>query len=60
MITAASEGFASVAIGGETVTTYSLDQLRKILEMIQGELAAANANSSGGMRFRKMVPGSTG
>jgi hypothetical protein len=60
LITAATEGFASVSIGGQTVQTYTLDQLRKILELVQAEIAADNTSGTGGMRFRKMVPGSTG
>jgi hypothetical protein len=60
MITAATEGIAQVSIGGQSVQAYSLDQLRKILEMMQAEIAADNTSGTGGMRFRKMVPGSTG
>lgn len=60
MITAATEGIAQVSIGGQSVQSYNLDQLRKILELIQGEIAADNTSGTMGMRTRKLIPGSTG
>ena len=60
LITAATEGIASVSISGQSVTAYTLDQLRKLLEMIQEDLAATNPNSLGGMRIRKTIPPEAG
>lgn len=58
IITAATEGIASVSISGQSVQTYNLDQLRKLLEYILADLATENTH--GGMRLRQLVPGDTG
>ena len=54
ILTAIVEGVASVSIGGQSVQTYSLDQLRKMLEMIQADLATSG--NSMGWKIRKLVP----
>jgi tRNA A37 methylthiotransferase MiaB len=58
LITAATEGVASVSVAGQSVQAYNLDQLRKLLEYILADLATENTH--GGMRLRQMVPGETG
>lgn len=58
LITAAVEGIASVSIAGQSVQTYTLDQLRKILEMVQAELAVPETGF--GMRMVKTIPPSPG
>lgn len=54
IVTAAVEGIASVSIAGQSVTTYSLDQLRKLLAEVQQDLAADV--SHGGLRMVKLIP----
>jgi hypothetical protein len=54
LITAATEGVASVSVGGQSVTTYSLDQLYKLLETINADLAGDLDGF--GLRFRKFKP----
>lgn len=58
LITAATTGFASVSVAGQTVQSYTLEQLRSLLDMIQGDLATANR--SGGIRFVKTIPPGAG
>ena len=60
LITAATEGFASVTIAGQTTATYTLDQLRNLLKTIQGEIAADNVSGFCGMRPRKTIPPGAG
>jgi len=60
LITAATTGFASVSIAGQAVQTYSLDQLRKLLEMMQADVAIDAPGAQGGMRVKQFVPGGTG
>jgi hypothetical protein len=55
LITAATEGFASVSIDGNSVQTYSLEQLQKLLAMVNDDLAGDEI-SHGGMRIRQLVP----
>lgn len=59
LITAATEGVASVSVAGQAVQTYTLDQLQSLLSMIQADLAGTAAGS-GGMRTRQLVPGGCG
>ena len=54
MVTAAVAGVAEVAIGSERVRAYSLDDLRKILEMINADLATAQPHF--GLRITQLVP----
>lgn len=58
IITAATTGFASVTVAGQTVQSQTIDQLRKLLEVIQQDLA--NAQPRGGMRVTQLVPGGCG
>lgn len=58
--TAMTEGVASVSIGGQSVQTYTLKELRELRNEIKGELAIANANSLGGLRMRLTKPPAAG
>ena len=58
LITAATEGIASVSVAGQQVQSYTLDQLHKLLQAIQQDLAAGNAR--GGMRMVKTIPPAAG
>lgn len=63
LITAATEGVASVSISGHAVQTYNLDQLRKLLEVVQADLATdatAGAETRMGMRMVKTIPPAAG
>lgn len=57
---AMTAGVVQVSIGGDSAQAYTLEALRALRAEIKAELAAANENSRGGLRTRKMVPGSTG
>lgn len=54
LITAATTGFASVSVAGQSVQTYALDQLRSLLKEIQNDLASGTP--SGSLRFTKLIP----
>ena len=58
LITAATEGIASVSVAGQTVQQYTLDQLQKLLAVIVQDLASANPR--GGMRLVKTIPPGAG
>lgn len=58
MVTLAVEGVATVSVGGESVTARSLDELRRLLEVIQADLAADLPR--GGMRMVKTIPPGAG
>lgn len=58
LLVAASEGVASVSIGGQAVQTLSLDQLYNLLTLIQQDLATANGRH--GMRVVKTIPPAAG
>lgn len=58
IVTAATTGFASVSVGGQTVQSYSLDQLYNLLQAIQSDLASEY--TSGGIRFIKTTPPGAG
>jgi hypothetical protein len=61
IITAATAGVASVSVGGQAVTTYSLSELKMLLNEIISDLAADNTSSAGlGMRFRVTKPPGAG
>jgi hypothetical protein len=60
LIEAATNGVASVSVAGQAVTTYTLDQLRNLLNAIQQDIAADNENSLGGLRFRVTKPPAAG
>ena len=54
MVRMATEGVVTCSVGGQSVTARSLDELRRLLEMIQADLASSAAG--GGMRFRQIKP----
>ena len=58
LITAATSGISQVSISGQSVQSYTQDQLEKLLEVILSDLASANHNS--GLRFRQLVPPGAG
>ena len=58
IVTAAVSGFASVSIAGESVQSQSLEQLYKLLGIIQADLATSQPH--GGMRLTQLVPGGCG
>ena len=58
IITAATSGIAEVTLSGQSVRSYSLKELRELLDLIQGDLAAGNTDGLG-LRFRKFVPNYT-
>lgn len=60
LITAATNGFASVSLAGQAVATYTLDQLRNLLKEIQADIAADNTSGFVGMRTRKTIPPEAG
>lgn len=57
---AMTAGVASVSVGGQAVTSYTLQALRDLRAEIKGELALDNASSLGGMRVRKTIPPGAG
>jgi hypothetical protein len=57
-LTALTEGIASANIGGQHIVGWTVDQWKKALDAIQQDISTGNENC--GMRFRKMIPGSTG
>lgn len=58
MVALAVDGFASVTIGGQTTTVKSLDELRRLFDMIQQDLATAVPRH--GLRMVKTVPPGAG
>lgn len=55
LITAATDGIASVTISGQAVQAYTLKELRDLLAVIVQDLASEQPR--GGMRMVKTVPG---
>lgn len=60
MVTLATEGVATVSVGGQSVTARSLDELRRLLDMVQQDLANATATGTRGLRFSKTIPPGAG
>ena len=58
MVAFAVSGFASVTVGGQTVAVKSLDELRKILEMINADLASEQTHF--GLKMVTLVPPEAG
>ena len=58
--TAIVSGVSSVTVAGQTVTSLSLDELRRMRADIKGEIALANPKSFSGMRPRKTIPPAAG
>lgn len=54
LIQLAVDGVVTVSVGGQSVTTRSVDELNRLLQIIQQDLASANAR--GGMRMIKTIP----
>ena len=54
IVVAATEGISSCTVAGQTVTARSVDDLRKLLEIIQSDLASSSYG--GGIRTRQLVP----
>ena len=58
MVRLATDGIATVTVGGQTVTVKSLDELRKLLELINSDLASDQTHF--GMRMVTLVPPGAG
>lgn len=58
MLELAVSGFATVTVGGQTVTVKAIDELRRMLDMIQQDLATATPTM--GMRMIKTIPPQAG
>lgn len=58
MVSLAVNGFATVSVGGQTVTVKSLDELRNILDMINADLASDQTHF--GLRMVTLVPPGAG
>ena len=58
MVAAAIDGIASCTVAGQSVTGRSLDELRKLLDLILADLASGNAMN--GLRVRQLKPGECG
>jgi len=58
MVRFATDGIATVSVGGETVTAKSLDELNRLLQVINSDLAADQEHF--GIRLTKLVPPGTG
>lgn len=54
MVTAAVDGIASVNVAGQEVTARSVEELRKLRDMVKGELAVDSENT--GLVQRQIVP----
>jgi len=58
MVRIATDGIATVTVGGQTVTATSLADLQRLLQMINSDLSS---DVSGfGLRMTKLVPPGTG
>ncbi len=62
LLTAVTNGFASVSVANERMDNQSVDELRKLLDYIQLDLSQGTTSTSatGGMVFRQLVPGGCG
>jgi len=58
MVRLATDGIATVNVGGETVTVKSLDELNRLLQLINADLAADREHF--GIRMTKLVPPGAG
>jgi hypothetical protein len=58
MVTLAVSGFATVTVGGQTVTVKALDELRRMLDMINADLASDQTHF--GLRMITLVPPEAG
>jgi hypothetical protein len=58
MVALAVSGFATVTVGGQTVTVKALDELRRMLEMINADLASEQTHF--GLKMVTLVPPAAG
>lgn len=58
MVRLATDGIATVTVGGQTVTTKSLDELQKLLALINSDLASDQTHF--GLRMVTLVPPGAG
>jgi len=58
MVTFAVSGIATVTVGGQTVTVKSLDELRRMLDLVNADLASDQDHL--GLRMIKLVPPAAG
>ena len=58
IVTAATDGFASVTVGGQTVTKKTVDELLKLLSVINSDLAADQTHF--GLKMVTLVPPGAG
>lgn len=58
IVEAATTGFASVTVQGQTTAMKSLDELYRLLQIIQSDLASDQ--NQAGLRIRQLVPGGCG
>jgi lipopolysaccharide/colanic/teichoic acid biosynthesis glycosyltransferase len=58
MVRLATDGIATVTVGGQTVTVKSIDELRKLLDLINSDLASDQSHF--GLRMITLVPPGAG
>lgn len=58
MVQFATDGIATVTVGGQTVTVKSLDEINRLLQLINSDLASDQEHF--GLRMTKLVPPGTG
>jgi hypothetical protein len=58
MVELAVSGFATVTVGGQTVTVKALDELRRMLDMINADLASDQDHF--GLRMVTLIPPEAG
>ena len=58
LVKAAVDGFASVTVGGQTVTKKTVDELLKLLTMINADLASDQTHF--GLKMVTLVPPGAG
>lgn len=56
MVTAAVSGYASVTVNGQTVASKTLDELRRLRDMVSGQLTSASNRPGLGLRFQQIKP----
>lgn len=62
LLTAVTNGFASVSVANERMDNQSVDELRKLLDYINNDLSqgTATTGTTAGMVVRLLVPGGCG
>lgn len=56
MVTLAVDGFARVKVGLQEVEVKSIDELRKLRELVAGELVASSDRPGLGLRLHQIHP----